>query len=142
MQSMLLQDLLPGTSLMPNIYSIFQNSDQFHDDVMACETFTEKLRYVWSLNLVSGTQSLMHPEQLCSYIHLGLPRVAGAPCQDWSSAGNKLGLLGSQLPTLLALGRKSHACADAVTCIENSPICPIGFPNIASHQRSRNGTLT
>ena len=89
--------------------------------------FREKLVHVWSLGLQTGARCVNH-HRMCPWIHLGLPRIGGPPCQDWSSAGNKQGLNGPQLPTLISMGRKSTACYDAVCIVENSPNMPDWVP--------------
>ena len=106
MQKTLVYHMHPDAHIFDNINAIFGDPDIYYDNVMALPEFEDKLSYVWSLDVHSGAPCLMHPwKQSCPYMHIGLPRIAGIPCQDWSSAGNKLGLLGPQLPTALSLGR-------------------------------------
>ena len=127
MQKSLLSDIQDDTCLFDDIHGIFANPDTHHQDLLTIPMFREKLVHVWSLGLQTGARCVNH-HRMCPWIHLGLPRIGGPPCQDWSSAGNKRGLNGPQLPTLISMGRKSAACHDAVCIVENSPNMPDWVP--------------
>ena len=127
MQKSLLSDIQDDTCLFDDIHGIFANPDTHHQDLLTIPMFREKLVHVWSLGLQTGARCVNH-HRMCPWIHLGLPRIGGPPCQDWSSAGNKRGVNGPQLPTLISMGRKSAACYDAVCIVENSPNMPDWVP--------------
>ena len=127
MQKSLLSDIQDDTCLFDAIHGIFANPDTHHQDLLTIPMFREKLVHVWSLGLQTGARCVNH-HRMCPWIHLGLPRIGGPPCQDWSSAGNKQGLNGPQLPTLISMGRKSAACHDTVCIVESSPNMPDWVP--------------
>ena len=118
-------DRLPSTTcIFSNILDLWGDPQSVEQCLGAHASFSAKVGAARSWPRYSHGWCLRH-HRWCPYTNSEC-RVQGPPCPDWSSAGNRAGVAGKDLPTLLAGGAKMDLTQPCIGVIENSTHMPSG----------------
>ena len=136
-------DRLPSTTcIFSNILDLWGDPQSVEQCLGAHASFSAKVGAARSWPRYSHGWCLRH-HRWCPYTNSEC-RAQGPPCPDWSSAGNRAGVAGKDLPTLLAGGAKMDLTQPCIGVIENSTHMPSGvvqeaygckYELIYTHQR-------
>ena len=127
MRKVAIPRLSPMTCQFDSIYDIFGDPDFYWQAMMNIESIQEKYEFTQNIPVYSHATCCAHG-CMCRIISGGCARASGPPCQDWSRVNRRSdehkGLLGPQLPTLFAEGRKCNVCKNLAVVWENVPALP------------------